>query len=234
MSKNRFFLRKEYSRDEKVGRIGAEEFTIDNSGVMNAIDGTRISPEAVSNNGKEWLLNNLRSELNRDEYEDFVDKMFRRHGKTGDRFNQQLVRYPPDLDTIELYEKLETYQDGPLTKPFDFILSQPLYMNEIEEEDGEIDVSFYTAVRFEEYDSTEEMPIGIHDESGEKVDEVDTDQSVKIPIRRRVELRIYTEKKLMSISNSEIPTRLQKEIYNIVLAVARESPEIEERQEEEA
>ncbi|WP_264783162.1 hypothetical protein [Haladaptatus sp. T7] len=204
----------------------ADNFTIDNKEVFSIIEKTSISPEQVSQNGKRWFLNNLSNELTWQEYREFIDAMFREYGKEGSVFNQQLVHFPKNLETNGLYEKLKKYEENPLTEPFGAILTQPLFINQLEKQDNKIDVSFYTAVKFEEYESTEEIPIQVHDESGEKINELSPEQSVKVPMRRRVELRIYTNHKLMSISNSEIPGRLQKEIYNIVVALARDSPVI--------
>lgn len=226
MSDNKFFLRDKYTLDEKIDRVTADKFTTDNELVFNTIDGTSVSPGEVSQNGKQWLLNNLREELSWSEYEDFIDEMFQIYGKKGDVFNQQLVHFPQNLETEGLYEKLERFEDGPLTKPFDFILTQPLFINQLRKKDGKIDVSFYTAAKFEEYESSENIPIQIQNDEGEKIEELSPEQSVRIPMRRRVELRIYLNHKMMSISNSEIPDRLQKEIYNMIFALARDSPEI--------
>lgn len=226
MTKNKFFLREDYTLDEKIDRVTADNFTLDSRDVFNAIDGTAVSPEQTSKEGKHWLLNNLREELSWDEYTDFINDMFRKHGKKGDIFNQQLVHFPNDLGTKGLFKKLKKFEDGPLTKPFDFILTQPLFINQLRKEDDKIDVSFYTAAKFEEYESKEDIPIQIQNEEGEKIDELGPEQSVRVPMRRRVELRVYLNHKMMSISNSEIPNRLQKEIYHVVIALARDSPEI--------
>jgi hypothetical protein len=226
MTENKFFLRDEYTLDEKIDRVTADKFTIDNELVFNAIDGTSISPEQVSQEGKHWILNNLRNDLSWDEYTDFIDAMFRRYGKKGDIFNQQLLHFPKNIEMDGLFEKLERFEDGSLTDPFDFVLTQPLFINQLRKENDKIDVSFYTAAKFEEYESTEEIPIQIQDEEGEKVDELDPNQTVRVPMRRRVELRIYLNQKMMSISNSEIPDSLQNEICNAVIALARDSPEI--------
>lgn len=230
MTDNKFFLRDEFSLNEKVSRLRADEFTIDNIPVLSIIDDLPLGPDEVSQMGKEEFLNNVRSEVSREEYREFIEEMFRKYGKKGDRFNQQLVRYPPNLETDDLREKISRYVDGPLQKPFDFILTQPLYINELREDEGRIDISFYTAADYSEYESEEDLPISILDSEGDRIQTLDPDEKVVVPIRRRAEVRIYTEERLMSISNSQISDRLQKEIYNIILAVARDSPDINEDQ----
>ncbi len=199
---------------------------MNNEEVFTVIEKTRISPKQVSQEGKQWLLNNLRDELSWDEYTNFIDVLFQKHGKKGSVFNQQLVHFPRNLETDGLFEKLKKYEEDPLTGPFGAILTQPLFINQLQKKDDKIDVSFYTAVKFEEYESTEDIPIQVHNEEGEKINELRPEQSVRVPMRRRVELRIYTDRKIMSISNSKIPNRLQKEIYNVVVALARDSPVI--------
>ena len=223
MTENQFFFREEYTLEEMESRIRAEEFTIDNPPVYEILDDTQLTPDGVEETGKEETLATLSSDLSEEAYYEFIEEMFDRYGHEGDRFNQQLFRLPPNHDLTDLRDSLERFEGGPLGQPFDAILSQPLYLNEINHEGGSIDLRFNTSVDMEEYESEEEIPIQIIDEEGNQVDEVSEDNAVRIPTRSRIEARIYQEQKMVSISNSEVPVRVQKEIFTVILSIITDS-----------
>ncbi|UPV76198.1 hypothetical protein M0R89_09135 [Halorussus limi] len=231
MTKNKFFLREEYTQQEKENRIRAEEFTVDNPPVLNILSGTRLTPDDVHDMGREEFLNIIREDISKERYDEFIDKMFEDYGRDGDRFNQQLFFIPPSADLDGLGDSLSKFTDGPLEKPFDFILTQPLYLNEIDIKENTIDLRFNTATHIEEYESDEEIPITVMDEDGNLVQKIPEDQKVSIPTKRRVEARIYKNERIISVSNSEVPSRLQTEIFNIILAVINDSPEIKDSEE---
>jgi len=223
MTENQFFFREEYTIEEMESRIRAGEFTIDNAPVYEILDDTQLTPDEAEDAGKEEILNILGDDLSNEDYYEFIEEMFVRYGHEGDRFNQQLFRLPPNHDLNNLRDSLERFEGGPLGQPFDSILSQPLYLNEIKEEDSNIDLRFNTSVDMEEYESEEEIPIQVIDEEGKRVDEIPEDNAVRIPTRSRIEARIYPNQKMISISNSEIPVRLQKEIFTVVLSIITDS-----------
>lgn len=228
MTDNKFFFRDEYTIEEMEDRIRAEDFILDNSPVYEIIDKVPLNPDKVDKMGKEEFLNTLGSKLDSSDYNDFISEMFKRYGHEGDRFNQQLFRLPPERDLDGLVNSLSRFEGGALTKPFDFVLTQPLHLKEVKTEGSKIDLRFNTSFKMEEYESDEEIPIKVFDKDDELVEKIPEDRVVKVPTKRRVEARIYPDMRLLSVSNSEIPDRLQKEIFSVVVAIIADSPEIGE------
>jgi hypothetical protein len=219
MTENKFFLRDEYTVDEKEERIRAEKFSIDSPPVLNVLDEANISAEEAKGFGKTDYLNKLSSRLSDDEYNEFIDEMFEEYGRKGDKFNQQLYFLPSDLEIEDLYEKLDQFTGGALHKPFDSILSHRLFLREIQMNDEKVDLRFNTAFDMQEFESNEETPIKILNEEGEEINELEEKQRVRVPNRQRIEARIYENEKVLSLSNSDVKDGIQTEIFNVVISI---------------
>lgn len=220
--KNRFFFREDLTIEDKISRIGSDNWKIGNPIITDLVEEGAIGVEAIKESGKQELVTTLNGQMDDQEFRDFINRMYNRFGKRGNKFNQKLFRLETRPDPASMYSTLEDYEESQLGDAFGDVLSRQLYLKTVDNSGRYLDIAFRTSVSLEEYESSEDVPIQILTESGQVVRELEQNESVRVPKRTRVEARVFADEKYVSISNSEVKQKTHTDIVALLSTIANE------------
>jgi len=226
--KNRYFLRETYTTPEKRDRINSSKINVGVDGFDSTLREFGFEPSEFRGLGKSDFFERMESELESEQYDEFVDMLFEEEGQKGDKFNLQVIELPAERDYRNVAGSANVHQGSRLDDVFDGV-SNVLTLHECDTDSDFPSFSFRTPEKLEEVEADEELPIIIRNSDGEIEAEYSEGYQVEAPKRDTIEARVYPSSKLIAISNSGIMTGVQKDIARFV---ADQAEPIEESQQE--
>lgn len=158
-------------------------------------------------------------------YEEYIDYLFSEYGKKGDKFNIQLFENSGGtLNRNTLTENLATREGKDLQSEFSHRRDLPLVLNEVNEAENTIDVSFQTIEKEEKINPTDDLPVVIYKDGNEVEEYRGEGYEIRAPATYKIEARIYIDKGLIAVSNqSGIREGDQTDIVEIIGALGRKT-----------
>jgi hypothetical protein len=226
--KNKYFLRESYTTVEKKDRISSSKINPGVEEFRSVLQEFGFEPEDFSNHNKSNFFNRLGQELDDENYDEFVSRLFEEVGKNGDKFNLQMIELPPERNYDSVAESAVSHEGSRLDETIDGI-SNVIMLNRCDTDAQYPSLVFRTPEEIEEVEADEELPIIIRDSDGNIEAEYSEGYRVEAPKENYIEARVYPSANIIVVSNSGITTGIQKDIARFVIA---QGESIEENQRE--
>lgn len=220
MSENTFFFRDSYSISEKEERVSAPDFrSEDEPLVQSVLDEAEMNMEDLIEQSKDSFLAQIKTNIEENRYEKFIDEMFDKYGEKGDRINVQFYQVSNcDMEKLSstLPEKINEFSESDLS-----ILSYLVELNDyyINREKGQVTMEFLIRDHKEVID-VEGSDIIRDPETGERIKLSETDlNDVEYIYKDKsypIEARVSTETELVSMTRSKGKESTRKQILSLI------------------
>ncbi|MFB6187744.1 MAG: hypothetical protein ABEI86_12880, partial [Halobacteriaceae archaeon] len=166
----------------------------------------------------------LGNETDEQTRERFVNSLFDVHGKKGDTFNFRLFRVADTLSYQSIHSNIQDVLDSRLDEIYpDIFGNQALTVTRIAKDDESqvVDFAAKTAVRNQDINPDEEVPIQIiRSDDGSIEKEYGPEFFVRAPSSDRIEVRTYADAGIVGVSNrTGITKSLQESLAKLVMVL---------------
>lgn len=222
MTNNTFFLRDDYTTNEKIDRIPSSKI----SPGVDIID--QVLSELEGNFSgqlrKRDFFYRIEEEFEPERYNEIVDEIFSEWGKKGDSFNLQLFAIPDSVSYEQVAKACEQLQGENLQDVFE-VVSNEISLDRCIKDPSEntIAFSFIISEKIDDIEPTDEMPIRVKKQSGSEEYEYGPDWEVIAPSREFIESKLYSKNGILAVTNSGgVRDGVQSDIAKSITQMGRE------------
>jgi hypothetical protein len=210
---SRFLFKQDYEEEEMRERIHSDYFDSDIPLVQNAAAEAGLTEDELGS--KSDIVTKLRSRLDEDRYKEFIQDLFNKYGKRGEKFNFQLYYVGDSIDIDKLVDNAEAYNG---TYIEDTSIPTVIKLEDVNSENENTIDFLFLVEGSPEMDLADEFAVQMGEKEKEltEIEEIDEQALLKKQNDYNVEARYYTDRGLIGISNSDGSDKIRDSLVNTI------------------